>query len=417
MPRRRQWPPTIYHHASGQARIRINGDDYYLGAYGSPEAAERYREIVLRVEAGLPAVEAPTASADQITVGEAVARFVPWMEQHYHGGTEIREYRLTLAPLLRLYGSRPVAELTLDRLETLRAAVLTGSWRTAEEREDLQSNHQTVCRKTTNQRLGRILRCLKWLKARKLIPASVYEDCSNLEPLTPGAAHAVDYDDIPPVPEDDLAATLVHLSPIVRAIAETQLLTGARPGEILRLRPCDLDRTGRIPIARNQWIDLGGKIWVHVPAQHKTRRRGHQRVIMFGPKVQAILGPYLAREMSSHLFSPAEAQAARRAVLRATRKTPVQPSQRDRRKRNPQRKPGNHYTLSSYGAAIDRACDAAGVPHWNPHQLRHNAATRLTEQFGVHVAQTILGHRTLSATRIYAVDPWRQAADAILETG
>ena len=39
---------------------------------------------------------------------------------------------------------------------------------------------------------------------------------------------------------------------------------------------------------------------------------------------------------------------------------------------------------------------------WHPHQLRHNAATRLRREYGLEAAQVILGHKTLSVTEVYA---------------
>ena len=39
---------------------------------------------------------------------------------------------------------------------------------------------------------------------------------------------------------------------------------------------------------------------------------------------------------------------------------------------------------------------------WHPHQLRHNAATRLRKEYGLEAAQVILGHKTLAITEIYA---------------
>ena len=39
---------------------------------------------------------------------------------------------------------------------------------------------------------------------------------------------------------------------------------------------------------------------------------------------------------------------------------------------------------------------------WHPHQLRHNAATRLRREYGLEAAQVILGHKTLAVTEIYA---------------
>ena len=34
------------HKATGQARVRINGHDIYLGKYRSPESEERYRQVI-----------------------------------------------------------------------------------------------------------------------------------------------------------------------------------------------------------------------------------------------------------------------------------------------------------------------------------------------------------------------------------
>jgi integrase len=39
---------------------------------------------------------------------------------------------------------------------------------------------------------------------------------------------------------------------------------------------------------------------------------------------------------------------------------------------------------------------------WHPHQLRHNAATRLRREFGIEAARVILGHRSAGITEIYA---------------
>ena len=48
------------------------------------------------------------------------------------------------------------------------------------------------------------------------------------------------------------------------------------------------------------------------------------------------------------------------------------------------------------------ACKAGEVPRWHPDQLRHNAATRLVQQFGWDVARMALGHRQVRMTRVDA---------------
>lgn len=47
MVRRILHPPTYqFHRSSGQARVRIDGRDHYLGTYGSPESHERYQDLI-----------------------------------------------------------------------------------------------------------------------------------------------------------------------------------------------------------------------------------------------------------------------------------------------------------------------------------------------------------------------------------
>ena len=49
-----------------------------------------------------------------------------------------------------------------------------------------------------------------------------------------------------------------------------------------------------------------------------------------------------------------------------------------------------------------RACDKAGVPEWNPLQLRHTAATLIRSRYGVEAAKVILGHTKVETSQIYA---------------
>jgi hypothetical protein len=126
----------------------------------------------------------------------------------------------------------------------------------------------------------------------------------------------------------------------------------------------------------------------------------------------------LEREVTRYCFSPAESVQRLKAERRAKRKTPVQPSQVDRRKAKPQRKPADRYRKDAYNWAIRRACDKAdliahaanpGVPaetrivsRWHPNQLRHSAGTEIRQRFGLEAAQVVLGHSRADVTQIYA---------------
>jgi integrase len=66
---------------------------------------------------------------------------------------------------------------------------------------------------------------------------------------------------------------------------------------------------------------------------------------------------------------------------------------------------------------VRRACIRAGVPPWHPHQLRHNAATRLRAEFGLDVARTVLGHASQAVTEVYAEADFAKARDAMSRAG
>ena len=177
------------------------------------------------------------------------------------------------------------------------------------------------------------------------------------------------------------------------------------------MRPCDVDRNG--------------EIWAYRPLSHKTEHHSRDRIIFIGPKAQAILLPYLLRDAESYCFSPLDSEAKRRAETRANRKTKVQPSQQDRRKRRPRRKPGGRYVKDAYNRAIHRAVDRANrlsddnerIPYWSPNQLRHSAATEIRRQFGLEAAQTVLGHARADITQVYAERDWSLAAEVMRKIG
>jgi hypothetical protein len=77
MPRSRT-APAYQKHASGQARVAINGRDHYLGLYGSPESKARYDEIVRRHLADRLRDEVARSIpfATDITIHEAALRYL-----------------------------------------------------------------------------------------------------------------------------------------------------------------------------------------------------------------------------------------------------------------------------------------------------------------------------------------------------
>jgi integrase len=111
------------------------------------------------------------------------------------------------------------------------------------------------------------------------------------------------------VSEAAVEATLPHVSPQVGAMIRLQPLTGMRPGEVVLIRACDIDRSETA--------------WTYRPERHKMQHLGHERPIFLGPKAQEVLRPFLKLDPTAHLFSPREAEEARYARRRSEARAPL----------------------------------------------------------------------------------------------
>jgi integrase len=165
---------------------------------------------------------------------------------------------------------------------------------------------------------------------------------------------------------------------------ELQRLKGMRPGELVIMRPCDIDR--------------GKSIWLYRPMSHKTAHQGIRREVFIGPRAQQILQPFLLRDAESFLFSPREAMLEHKQQRRLSAKDVKIRAAADVKLRVSERI-GERYTRNGYHNAVHKACRKAGISPWGPNRLRHNAATLLREQFGIEAARVILGHTIAGAPR------------------
>lgn len=380
-------PSLCRHKASGQAVVRLNGRDVYCGRWGSPEARERYERLVAEwLAAGRALPDEPGTAAPRqaepanppgLTVTEVLAAYWPFAEVHYRNDgqrtSELDNVREALQPLRRLYGSTPAAAFGPKALKAVRQAMIEAG----------------LSRGVINSRIGRIKRAFRWAVEEELVPPGVFHGLQAVRGLLRGRSAAREVLPVRPVEEEHVRATLPHLSMQVSAMVELMWLTGMRVGEVVQMRTANLDRSG--------------ELWVYRPERHKTAHHGHARTVVLGPKAQAVMRPFLKADPQAPLFSPQEAEEERRRQLRASRRTPLTPSQRARaRTAHPARSPGASYGTAPVYRAIARACRKAGVPRWHPHQLRHTAATRLRKQFGIEAARVILGHHSPAMTDLYA---------------
>lgn len=367
-------PSYCRHSGTRQAYVRLNGQFIYLGPHGSKASKLEYDRVVAEwLSSGR---RPPERASEVLTItGLCIAYFLHAKKYYRKNGkptTEVRTIQGVLRDIRKLYGTTSAIEFGPNALKAVRQTWIDRS----------------LSRGTINQHCGRVVRMFRWATGEEMLPPTIAQALAMLPSLKRGRSEAVERKPVDSVSEEHIKACLKHVQPTIAEMIKLQLATGMRPGEVCMLRPIDIDQSS--------------EVWEYTPQEHKTEHHGRPRKIMIGPAGQKILAPFLDRDAESYCFSPIDSEQARRIAQRQKRKTKVQPSQRCRRKKNAQLKPGEHYTTDSYRRAIHRACKAASIDMWSPNQLRHTMATRVRREFGLDAAQVILGHSTANITQVYA---------------
>jgi len=247
-----------------------------------------------------------------------------------------------------------------------------------------------------NRYVGIIKRAFKhgakfgWVSAQTSYALQVVDN------LKKGRTKAHEFQDVKPGDPEDVEKTLAELPNRIADMARIQRLCVMRPQDVCNLRLADIDRSG--------------DVWLYRPFTHKTAHLGEVLTKYIGRTAQGILMPYITEKADTpeaFLFSPADTMKDRAIDLRKNRKTlnkkgEVQPSQKNRKKENPKKMPGEQYSSAAYNRAIARASRRAGVSLWSANRLRHLGATEIRQKYGLEVAQIMCGHKHASTTEIYA---------------
>lgn len=361
-------PVLRFHRPTRQFYVWISDQKKRLHFGRDAQAARRkYAEWL----AGLGG-EAALPPPSRMTVSDALEAYRRHAEQKYASRQARHRVAAALRAVGELYGRQPAGTFRAKALRDVRER-LAGGGRS---------------RAYVNQLVRTIQTAWRWLASEELVPADAAVSVGMVRALGPGEGGAERGPVLPPAP-GAVDATLPHLPPTVAAMVRFQLLTGARPGEVCRMRadevsrdpgqPVPLPGTGRTVAA----LRCGGTVvWVYAPGRHKTARRGKSRVVPVGPRAQAEVRDRLGGGL-------------------------VFPTPR-----------GTAYRADSYAKAVQRACEAAGVTPWTPNTLRHAAATEVSEHFDEGTAAAVLGHAPgSSATRTYLEQATRKAAEAAARIG
>jgi integrase len=409
VPRLSKSVPTYRkHRATGQAVVTLNGRDHYLGPHGTKVSKIEYDRLVAEWLASgrSPSFGVPQA---ELTIAGLLVAYLRHAKAYYGDGprTEFANMRIAARPLLELYSRQPANNFGPLELKAVR-------------QQFIEAKH---CRTYVNGSTRRLVRIFRWGAGEGLIPASVAQSLAMVPGLRRGRSEAPEGKKVHQVAPDLVTATLPHLGAVVGAMVELQQLTGMRPGELVIIRPADVDRSS--------------DVWEYRPADHKTAHVGKDRTVYLGPKAQDVLRPFLLRAAEAYCFSPVEAMREHQAARAANRKTPLSCGNRagTNRQRKPKRSPAERYTTLSYAAAVRRGCERAfPVPdeltadpaaaatwqrehRWAPNQLRHSLATRVRREFDLDAAKTLLGHSQIGTTQLYAEKDRRRAIEVIRQIG
>jgi len=387
-------PSYRRHKPTGQAVVTLNGKDHYLGRYGSAASKSEYNRLIGEWLTSGRQFPIKGATSD-MTIAELIARHLPWVRGYYRrgDGTETKEvngFVRALRPLNHLYGPTPVKDFGPIALKTVRDLMIHGY------DHPRYGPQPALARGVINQRIKRIRRMFRWGVEHELVSATVLHALQAVPGLKLGRSEAQETEPVKPISRDVVEDTLPLLRPMQADMVRLQLETGMRPGELVVMRACD--------------IDMSGPVWLYRPPSHKTAHHGHERIVPIGPKGQEVVTRYLTVNTQAFLFSPRQNMEERRIALRLHRKTPVQPSQHDRRKKRPKKRPGDSYTVDTYRRGITETIErhntekpeSEQIPHWFPHQLRHLRALELKREAGLDAARAVLGHRSPVITEHYA---------------
>ena len=377
---RRSAPAVRIHRTTGHARVRYQGKEYWLGRAGTPEADARYRQLIAAWARHEPE-PMPPAPPGRVTVAELLAL---WLIRRKGDGTNLRKnaqwwLARAMAATLQQHAAVRICEFGPRLYQQWLAEVASrpitrgsaGTTRTV-----------THCRKIAAE----FRRMIAYGVGQEMFPVAVLTalDCVKGAPLT-GARPAGKRQ---PVPEADLNAAVDHLPPVFRAIVQVIARAGARPSEVLRLRPCEIER--------------GDGVWFLRPTFHKNERLGKSRVLVLGPRCQAALAPWISGvHPDSFVFTSDTIKRAKTPdIIRLRRRRTARP-----------------IDAVDLRRVVRIACEAAEVPVWTPYRLRHTGLTEFRRVGGLDAAQLQGGHADSKTTERYAAADLRAAIEAARRVG
>jgi integrase len=467
----RRQPQIRTHKSSQWCYVTLSNQTFWLARVDNPDRFTEFARVVREWEARGRQPLAEVEPVAQLTVGTVVDRYLAhlakrkgtaWISKGGNGG---RAW-YALDALKRLAGHELVADFGPRRLQDVRLVMIQGGqW----------EKQRPCCRNEANGRTAAMQRMFEWAAGEELVDAAAAHALAAVQRLDVGDFDAHDNAPRQDVPRTVVDETLPYLPHPIDVVVRLLLATGARPSELLRLTPADVDTSNAAQ-------------WVAVVKQHKTAHHGKARVLVFEADAIALLRPFMLRQADRPLFAPTEAvienmrrrrehyrqereeraaalaaeaaelahaaeqlvgqdghaeaaERARRAHRRANLAAGRVRLYRDREAAAPDQAAQDDAPRAGHGGAFQASYDAHalrvaveravkrcnrdrvadGLPKiaaWVPYQLRHQRATDVALLAGEDDARTLLGHSTAATTKRYVhaeVERARQASKRVRE--
>ena len=361
---KKKLPSYCLHKPTNQGYCRVKGRFIYFGEYGTEEAREAYDKFIVEyLQAGRQLPPDGRPQPGDLAITSLCLAYTKYIEGYGYAKNELEGQKVAIRRFRKVYGRSLVRNFGPLNLQAFQQFLV----------------EEDCSRVYVNKTIERITRMCKWGCSQELVPSNIYEAIRTVEGLKRGRTTAKEYEPVQPVSDYVVDKTIEYLPPTVADMVRFQRFTGCRSGEMVIMRPIDIDRSG--------------EVWVYTPSKHKTEHFGKKRQIYIGPKAQGVLAAYLMdREPTDYVFSPVESEKLRAIDRRRNRQSPMTPSQQARgeraRTRQRAKPPGECYTTGSYRKCIVRATklarknakdkkEAEKIVDWSPHQLRHSTQLNL----------------------------------------
>ncbi len=299
-------PSYQRHKPSGQAKVRIQGRDVYLGAWNSAASKAEYRRVI--AEWSATPHRTPSGSGGRcrddgsaLTIVELIKayrdaqlRVIPARTFKARDGQALKRLRL-------LYGRTLAREFDQFALKAFRESLvneksLPGMGAASED----DAAKRPLSRRYINSLCGSIRRLFKWAVSEGLVPETIPHKLASVEGLRYGRGGA-ERDEVLPVADSAIAATLIELPPVVADMVRLQRYTGMRPSEL-----CGLTKDE---------VDTSGEDWFYRPGMHKTAHLGKKRVVVLVGPAKDLVARYLVKARPGKpIFSPRDSEESRKAA-------------------------------------------------------------------------------------------------------